>query len=413
MTYCLPLFIVLNPINQIWQDIDDVTLFLCLGLSLAAICYYCYAIYAAKQFFSCPGKFDNNFHPPISILKPICGVDSKTYRNLASFCQQDYPEYQIIFGVQNGHDPSLVVVEQIIADFPQLDIQFVIGDRSLGTNRKVSNLSNAVVKAKHEILVLADSDVRVRSNYLKQVVQPLSQPQVGVVTCLYRSQSPNWFTKLENLNIPVEFHPGVLVSNQLEGIQFAMGQTIVIRRAVLDQIGGFAAIADFLADDFQLGYLPVQAGYQVVLSQHIVEHIVAASSLAESLHRQMRWMLVIRVSRPWGYVGLIFTYGTVTSLLFMLATAGSALGWTVLGLVWTLRLFMGWFIGVKHLKDPIAKQLFWLLPLRDLISFGLWCYGFVGNTIEWRGHQFKLTKEGKLVSFASSSLPKGVKSVVN
>ncbi len=403
----------LNPINQIWQDIDDVALFLCLGLSLTAMSYYSYAIYAANKFFANLVKFDPHFHPPISILKPICGVDSKTYWNLASFCQQDYPEYQIIFGVQDRHDPSLVVVKQIIADFPQLDIQFVISDRVLGTNRKVSNLANAVVKAKHEILVLADSDVRVRSNYLQQVVQPLSQPQVGVVTCLYRSLSPDWLTKLENLNIPVEFHPGVLVSTQLEGIQFAMGQTIVIRQTVLEEIGGFAAIADYLADDFQLGYLPVQAGYQVVLSDHIVEHVVAASSFAESLHRQMRWMLVIRVSRPWGYVGLIFTYGTVTSLLFMLATAGSALGWAVLGLVWGLRLFMGWFIGVKHLNDPIAKQLFWLLPLRDSLSFVLWCCGFIGNTIEWRGHQFKLTKEGKLVSFSPSGFPKGVRSVAN
>lgn len=371
---------------------SDVFLF----LSVAAIAYYIYATWAATQFFSQPVQINASFHPPVSVLKPICGIDSMTYENLASFCQQDYPDYQIIFGVQDIHDPSLEVVKQIIQDFPGLDIQFVIGERPSGANRKVGNLANALAKANCEILVLADCDVRVRPDYLRQVIQPLAEPNVGVVTCLYRSLAQGWVAAFEALSSTTEFHPGVLVSNRLEGTKFAMGQTIVIRRSVLEEIGGFAGITDHLADDFQLGYRPAQAGYQVVLSPHVVEHVLPACSLHDSLQRQNRWMLVIRVSRPWGYAGLIFTYGTVSSLFFLLMTESALLGWVVFSGTWTVRLLMAWFIGVRSLQDPIAKRWLWLVPVRDCISFALWCRGFFTNTVRWRNQQFRLRKGGEL-----------------
>ena len=217
---------------------------LLLLLSLSAIAYYGYAIYAANKFFAHSPVYDEAFHPAISILRPICGIDSKTYQNLASFCQQEYPEYQIIFGVQDPQDPSMEVVRQLIKDFANLDIQVTASLYTLGANRKVSNLAHAVTKAKYDILLLADSDVRVEPDYLRRVIQPLSDPAVGVVTCLYRSIAQGWVTTVEALSTPTEFLPGVLVSTALEGIKFAMGQTIVIRRSVLEEIGGFAAIAD-------------------------------------------------------------------------------------------------------------------------------------------------------------------------
>ncbi len=237
---------------------------------------------------------------------------------------------------------------------------------------------------------------------LQQVIQPLIQPKIGVVTCLYRSLTQGWITTLENLHTATEFLPGVLVSNQLEGTKFAMGQTIAIRRSVLKAIGGFEAIADYLADDFQLGYLPAQAGYQVVLSTHVIDHVLPVGTLAEALQRQVRWMVGIRVSRPWGYAGLIFTYGTATSLVFLLITKGSFLGWLVLTVTWTLRLSMAWFIGVNRLHDPVARQFLWLVPLRDFVSFALWCYGFISNTIKWRNLQFRLTKSGKLIAITGN-----------
>ena len=383
---------------------------LLLLLSLSAIAYYGYAIYAANKFFAHSPVYDEAFHPAVSILRPICGIDSKTYQNLASFCQQEYPEYQIIFGVQDPQDPSMEVVRQLIKDFANLDIQVTASLYTLGANRKVSNLAHAVTKAKYDILLLADSDVRVEPDYLRRVIQPLSDPAVGVVTCLYRSIAQGWVTTIEALSTPTEFLPGVLVSTALEGIKFAMGQTIVIRRSVLEEIGGFAAIADYLADDFQLGFLPTQAGYKVVLSDYLIDHVMPQSAIAVSIHRQTRWLVGIRASRPWGYIGLIFTHGTVTSLLFLLATGGSVLGWSVLSVAWVMRLAMAWFVGIRCLGDPVAQKLFWLVPLRDGISFVLWGYSLIGNTVEWRDRQFRLTRSGKLIAL-NPNLPEQVKTI--
>jgi len=400
--------LVLNATSQ--EVFRYLFLGLLLVLSLSAIAYYGYAIYAANKFFADPPVYNQNFHPPVSILRPICGIDSKTYENLASFCQQAYPEYQIIFGVQDPQDPSMEVVRQLIKDFPNLDIQVTASFHSLGANRKVSNLSHAVTKAKHDILLLADSDVHVQPDYLCRVIQPLSDPAVGVVTCLYRSIAQGWATTLEALSTPTEFLPGVLVSTALEGIKFAMGQTIVIRRSVLEEIGGFEAIADYLADDFQLGFLPTQVGYKVVLSDYLIDHVMPHSTIAESIHRQTRWLVGIRASRPWGYAGLIFTHGTVTSLLFLLATGGSAVGWSILSLAWIMRLTMAWFVGIRCLSDPVAQKLFWLVPLRDVASFMLWGYSFFGNTVEWRDRQFHLTRGGKLIAL-NPNLPERVKTI--
>ena len=392
------------------EDVHYLLLFLPLLLCISAMAYYGYAIYAAHRFFAQPGTIDPEFQPPISILKPVCGLDRNAYENLSSFCRQDYPRYQIIFAVQDWSDSSVAVIRQIIHDFPTVDIQLVINDRTIGANRKVSNLANAVTKAEHEILIFSDSDVYVESDYLQHMVQPFKSALVGVVTCLYRAATEGWLTSLEALSSATEFLPGVLVSNHLEGTKFAMGQTIVMRRSVLEEIGGFAAIADYLADDFQLGHLPAQAGYRVVLSHYLIDHVMTTIALKGSLQRQLRWMVGIRVSRWWGYAGLIFTYGTVSSLLFLLAACGSRVGWLVLGLVWTSRLGMAWFVGVRSLNDPIARKLLWLVPLRDCISFVLWCYGFFGDRVEWRGRRFKLMRHGELVP-CPSKLPRRVKPI--
>ena len=377
--------------------------FLLLILCLSAIWFYSYASYVGIVFFRrLLPPLDQKFHPPIAILKPICGIDSDAYENLASFCQQDYPQYQLIFAVLEREDPGIEIVQKVIHDFPDLDIQLIIGEATttIGANRKVSNLVNAFTKAKYDILVIADSDIRVGRDYLQRVIQPLKAENVGIVTCLYRSLAQGLVATLEALGTATEFQAGVLVSRQLEGVKFALGQTIVIRKKVLEAIGGFTAISDYLADDFQLGYLSAQAGYQVVLSDFVVEHVLATTTLVDSFKRLIRWARGVRVSRPWGYLGLIFTHGTATSLLFLIATGGSTLGWVVLATTWTIRLIMAWIIGVNILNDPQAKKIIWLVPLRDIISFAIWLYSFMGNTIEWRGRRLKLTKSGKLVQIS-------------
>ncbi|MHC5609448.1 MAG: bacteriohopanetetrol glucosamine biosynthesis glycosyltransferase HpnI, partial [Nostoc sp.] len=384
-------------ISTFFTNLHLIIIDLLLILCISSIWFYCYAIYAAITFFADPRPIDLEFHPPVSILKPICGLDSDAYENLASFCQQDYPEYQIIFAVRSSKDPCIEVVEKVIANFSDLDILLIVSDRVIGTNLKVSNLANAVAKAKYEILVLADSDIRVGTDYLQRVIQPLQDESVGVVTCMYRTLTQGWISTLEAISITTEFHAGVLVSHiQENGIKYAFGCTIAIPKKVLEAIGGFEAIADYLADDFQLGYLPVQAGYKVVLSDYIVEHLHKGSTLIDVIKRQIRWALCKRVSRPWGYLGLIFTYGVVTSLLLLIATDGSMLGWLALCICWVTRLVMAWVVGTISLKDPIVKKFVWLVPGCDLLSFAIWCFGFIGNTIEWRGQKMKLTKDGKL-----------------
>jgi ceramide glucosyltransferase len=368
---------------------------------VSAVLFYCYGIYAALAFAGSPHPVNPHFHPSVSILKPLCGVDQETCANLASFCQQHYPQYQIVFGVRDRGDPCIAVVQKLIQQFPQVDISLVVSDRIIGPNLKVSNLANAVTAAKYEILIVADSDIRVGPDYLQRVVQPLQDETVGVVTCLYRSSAQGLAASLEAIGTATDFHPGVLVSKQLEGIKFAFGSTIVIRKPALEKIGDFIAVADYLADDFQLGYLPAQAGYKVVLSDYVVDHILARSTLTDSINRQIRWTRCIRVSRPWGYLGLLFTFGTVSSLLLLLTTGGSLEGWMGLAITWSLRLVMGWLVGVKILNDSVTKKYFWVIPLWDLLYFVIWCSGFIGNTIEWRGQQLKLIKGGKLVAIST------------
>ena len=386
----------MNVFVAIFTNISLIIEFLLIVFCLVAIWFYSYAIYGAWDYVVHPQSIDPTFKPPVTILKPLCGLDEDAYENLASFCQQDYPQYQMIFGVQDSTDPSIEVVQQLISQFPDLDIQLVVSDRSFGANPKVNNLINASTQTKHDIWLIADSDIRVGQGYLKQVVQPLSNPLVGVVTCPYRSIAQEWVTVLEALRTATDFHAGVFVARKFEGMKFAFGSTILIRQTVLEKIGGLSAIADYLADDYQLGHLLAAAGYQVVLSDYVVDHVLGSCSLLESLQRQIRWARGIRVSRPWGYLGTIFTYGTVTSLLLLVATGGSVLGWVVLSLVWTTRLAMGWIVGAWCLQDLNAQRFWWLIHLRDCLSFVIWLCGFVGNTIEWRGQRLKLTKDGKL-----------------
>lgn len=360
--------------------------------------FYAVAIYSAITFFR--SKFPNNpnFSPPVTILKPLYGFDCETRTNLLSFCHQDYRSYQLIFSVREASDPVIAVVRQIIEELPGLDLELVICDRLIGTNLKVSNLANAIKAAKYELIILADSDIRVGKDYLRRLVQPFQQEKVGVVTCLYNAQAQGKWAIFESLGISSQFQPNIFVARLVEGVHFAFGSTIAIRRSVLDAIGGFDAIADDLADDYQLGHLPTFVGYETVLSDYVVEHLMTATTLSEFWQRQARWMRCIRVERFWSYLGLIFTQGTPLSLFFLIFTGGSTWGWVMLALVWGLRLIMAWIVAVQYLQDKLVRRYFWLLPLRDLVYFAIWCYSIRNNHIEWQGQSFQLTTNGKLIN---------------
>ncbi|WP_404791070.1 bacteriohopanetetrol glucosamine biosynthesis glycosyltransferase HpnI [Altericista sp. CCNU0014] len=358
--------------------------------------FYLYAAYIGLMCFKQSEPTNSDYHPPISILKPLCGPDADAYAKLSSFCQQAYPIYQIIFGVRDPADPAIAVVEKLIADFPQVDIRLVADDRILGNNLKVSNIANIEPYAHHEFLLIADSDIKVGPSYLQRLVQPMQDRNVGLVTCLYRSQATNPIAAFEALSISTDFHPSVLVARQLGWMKFAMGSSILIRRSVLNAIGGFKAIADHLADDFMLGNLTTQAGYRVALSDYVVDHTLETPTFIDLIEHQTRWNRCTRSSNFTGYLGLFFSHGVMLSLVLVALTRGVAWSWAVFGLILAARLFAAWAVGVRCLEDPVVAKFLWLVPLRDLLSFGLWVYGLAGDRVVWRDQQFCLLKGGKL-----------------
>lgn len=369
-----------------------------IGCTLAANAYYLLSIVAGFRFFSRPGLLEDGHSLPVTIMVPLYGADFKAYENYARFCRQDYPEYQIVFGVRDSRDSSVPIVEKLIADFPDRDIALVISASTIGQNLKVSNLQNMLTRVKHEQIVIVDSDIRVGRDYLRKVLAPLSDPRVGLVTCLYRAaETPDFAAKLEAVGITAEFAAGVLMAWMLEGVKFALGSTMATTRARLEAIGGFHALADYLADDFMLGNLIERDGYEVRLPQHVVETAMQPSGFAGMMRHQMRWARSTRISRPMGYLGLILTYGTALALLNVAVDRASTFSLILLASTLVIRLMMGWVIGVHWLGDNILKRYFWLVPVRDLLSFLIWCLSWFGKRVEWRGRLFKVERDGKMV----------------
>ncbi|MBI1760612.1 MAG: bacteriohopanetetrol glucosamine biosynthesis glycosyltransferase HpnI [Acidobacteria bacterium] len=366
----------------------------------AACVYYSVALLAGLFWFRDRRRqraLGLSYTPAATIFKPVRGADAHAYENFASFCRQNFPVFQIVFGVQDTSDPALPIIEKLQRDFPACDIALVVSPKEIGFNRKVSNLQNMLAAAKHEVLLLVDSDIRVGPDYLRRVVAPLQQPRVGMVTCLYRGTNATTLGGLlENIGISSTFGPEVCAARTLEGIKFALGSTIALKRALLEKIGGFPAVADYLADDFLLGNFTAAAGYEVVLSDYVVEHVTGPDSFGAMLRHQLRWGRSTRISRPWGYRGLILTYGTVTALLSLLAWQFSPFAWGLLALTLVIRALPAFVVGVLGLQDFVLARWFWLVPVRDLITFGVWLASFIGDEIHWRGTNFRVLPGGKL-----------------
>jgi ceramide glucosyltransferase len=334
----------------------------------------------------------------VSILKPLKGVDPGMYESLRSHCLQDDPEYEIIFGVSDSADPAVQLVKQLQTEFPQRAIRLKVCGENLGANIKVSNLVQMMREVRYEHIVVSDSDIRVEPGYLPRVIGPLGDPKIGLVTCLYRGvAAPTLGSRLESLGISTDFMPGVLVARQIEsGIRFGLGSTLAFRRRDLAAIGGFEAIADYLADDYELGKRIAGLGLRVELSEVVVATLLPGYTFAEFLRHQLRWARTIRAARRGGYVGLLLTFGLAWSLLALLVSGGAAWAWGLLGAVVGLRMAIAFLVGRIVLGDRNMIRSLWLLPLRDLVAIAVWKVGLVGRTITWRGEKFRL-KNGKLV----------------
>jgi ceramide glucosyltransferase len=377
--------------------------FACIG-TVASAGYYLLCLWSAAAFSKdASSGLPNSEWPPVSILKPLKGTDPEMYASLRSHCLQDYPAYEIIFGVSEADDPAVPLIDQLKLEFPKLAIRVVECSRRLGTNIKVSNLIQMLREARYEYLVVNDSDIRVESDYLQNIVRELDAPDTGMVTCLYRGVAAETLgSQLESLGISSDFAPGVLVARQIEGgVRFGLGSTLVLRRADLARIGGFESIVDYLADDYELGNRIAGLGKRVALSHVVVETFLPEYSFSEFLRHQVRWARSVRDSRRWGYVGLVLTFGIPWALTNLLVNEGSRWAWALFVAVVALRFIVAWLVGGKALRDATTFSRSWLLPLRDFVALGVWIASFAGHTIAWRGQHFTL-KNGKLVPVAES-----------
>jgi ceramide glucosyltransferase len=342
-------------------------------------------------------KIDAGFAPPVSILKPLCGMDPHAYASLRSHCTQNYPAYEVIFGVADDDDEILPTVEKVITEFPAVPIKLVRCPQQLGTNLKISNLVQMLPHARHELLLINDSDIQVPDDYLRRVVARLKNRSVGMVTCLYRGVAAGSIgSMLEALGISSDFVPGVLTANRLDGgLRFGLGSTLAFSRESLDAAGGFSPLADYLADDYQLGYRISKAGFSVELADCVVNHYLPAYSFGEFVQHQLRWARAIRTSRPSGYLGLIFTFAIPWSLLaiMLLPTAGWV--WVLFASALALRYAVMLTTAIYIFRDSRPFRYFWLLPFRDIVALAVWILCYAGRQVVWRGKRFVLVN-GKL-----------------
>ncbi|HET6418797.1 MAG TPA: bacteriohopanetetrol glucosamine biosynthesis glycosyltransferase HpnI [Geobacteraceae bacterium] len=355
------------------------------------------SLYCARDFFS-RRESGNACLPPVTILKPVKGTDAESFKNFASFCTQDYPLYQIVFAAASPDDPVISVIKNLIERYPGVDIELVVDGRIYGANYKVCNLINAFPKAKYDILIVCDSDIRVNPNYLREVCSGFSDPSVGLVTSLYRSREIRGIaTALEALGFTAEMVPNVMVALKLEGLSFGLGASMAVRREALEKIGGFPALVDYLADDYQLGNMVHRAGYRLALSGHFVESVMKRERLPGILSRQLRWARTMRVSRPAGYFASGITQPVPMALLALIASGFSPAGWLAFVLLGLTRVIVVFCYSRFFVGDRLVPRYAWLLPVRDCLAFGTWALSFLGNRVTWRGNRFRLLPGGKII----------------
>ncbi len=395
----------------------------CALLAIAGAAYYALCVWAGLRFVARKPE-STSFTPPVSIVKSLKGVDPHMHAAFRSHCVLDYPEYEVLFGVNNLNDPAVTLVEDVQAEFPNARLRVIHCPLVLGTNGKVSNLAQMLPLAKYEHVLINDSDILVEPDFLQCVMrgflkghgfsragdaadvldsertsvrEEFSSTPVGLVTTLYRAVAGrSLWSKLEALGISTDFMGGVLVARELEGgIKFALGATMATTKTVLAKIGGLESLVDVLGDDYELGVRTAAAGYRVELADAVVETAVADYTWRSFWQHQLRWARNIKDRRRSQYFGLIVTFGLAWGVLGVLAARGEWWSWTALGIVLLARVATVVVVGAKVLRDPEAKRDGWLIPMRDFVALAVWVASFFGNTIVWRGERFRL-RGGKL-----------------
>ncbi len=375
-----------------------------LGVAAIPFIYYLIVICSSWRYFRAAKRSAAHpvFIPPVSILKPMHGQDPGAYENLASFCRQDYPQYEILLCVDPDDQSVLPIVERLRRNFPERTIRILYGSGRIATNDKVAKLARLVSEAQHEFVVISDSDVRVRPDYLRQVTAPLARPNVGAVTCFYVSVEDKSLTdRLQSVGMMSDFYPGILVAWQLDGIKFALGPTIATTRTRLAAFGGYAAIENRPADDLLVGRLIAEQDYEVVLLPYTIQTVADYGSFRELLHKRLRWIVVMRNLRPAGHFGLIFTLGLAWTLAAIAFRPSAPVILGFIGAYVLLRVVMTAIIAGWGLKQPGALKNVWLIPVWDAVACVIWLVSFSRNSIRWRGADYYI-REGQLVPITLS-----------
>jgi len=367
-----------------------------LVVAVFPLIYYLLAIFAALAF-SREAKTQAppmpTFEPPVSILKPVHGVDFASYDNYASFCKQDYPEYEILFAVNKESDPAIALITRLIADYPQRRMVLLIGSEYFGANQKVNNLVRLTGEARYEVLALSDGDVRVGPNYLRNVVTPLRDKNVGAVTSFYRGIAQNnLYAELEAVGASSDFFAGVLMAAWTEGVKFALGASVATTKTWVQKIGGFEAIAAFLADDYEIGRRVTRSGGRVVLSHETVSTMYSAQTPKNFWQHQLRWARTVRLCRPASYAALLFTQGLPWAIAAVLLAPTHWIGASYFLVYLVLRLAVAWIVGVSVVGDEVLRRRMWLVPLWDAIHFVVWTASFASNHVVWGNMEYVIDR---------------------
>ncbi|HEY6328309.1 MAG TPA: glycosyltransferase [Blastocatellia bacterium] len=367
-----------------------------LVVAVSPFIYYLLAIFSSWRFFKQAKDqkpIRTNYTPPVSNLKPVRGLDPDAYENFASFCRQDYPEYEILFCVGDLDDPVVPVVEKLIRDFPDRRIRVLVGSGSDAPNDKVAKLARLVQEAQYEVLVISDSDTRVQPDYIRTVVAPLADPEVGATTCLYASTGDRTAVqKLQSVGMLSDFFPGILVARQLDGVKFTLGPTIATTRTRLAEFGGYHAIDDRPGDDLLVGRLIAQRGYEVKLLPYLVSAVPDYDSLKALFQKRLRWIVVMRHMRPLGHLGLLFTQGLPWSIAAIAVHPSLATAGAYLGIYIVLRMLMTWVVAVRGLKQGTLWARLPFIVTWDAMAFTIWVVSFLRRSIRWRNAKYYIRK---------------------
>ncbi len=375
--------------------------FLLLFLISLSVLYTFYAGYCTWAFFRKKGEdqgYPEKMYPPVSVIKPLSGLEAGMLKSVMSFCDQDYPSYEVVFALSEEDEPVTSLLEGLRRRFPQKEIRWVIIHGNSGPNYKVGNLIGAVREAKYEVLAISDGDMRVGPDYLKQTVPLLSQGNIGLVTCLYRGRRVrSIFSGLQSLSIQTDFIPNVLLDHRLEGISYAFGATILTSKGILESAGGLEALQEYLADDYQMGNRVYRKGYEIRLSPHLVDHMFCKKNFKDHFHHHLRWAITQRICRPLGYVASIVTHGVSLALLFLILGRFSFFAVALFLFVCGTRVLSFLFLNKTTIHDDEVTRYFWLVPFNSLLNTVIWFLSLFINTVHWKNRQFRILKGGKMV----------------